>query len=101
LLLLACRPPITARNIAEGYAVTIDWDQTLPHCMLWLHDRGLDGAPWNRSFRALGVEPMAAAFDLPQPISTGPNPLNALGHATCLDLPAGRTTLWLTLSVSG
>lgn len=99
-LLLGCRPPVVARFLDEGFAVEVDWDPRLPHCMLWLHDRGLAAPPWGGRFRALGVEPMAAAFDLPEALSLGPNPLAAEGWATALDLPAGRTTLWLRLSVS-
>ncbi len=49
----------------ERYAVTLTWDPAvLPACLLWLSDRGRDFHPWNGRFRGLGVEPVAAPFDL-------------------------------------
>jgi hypothetical protein len=100
VMLFGCEPSIEATYPDEGFRLRLTWDARLPHCMLWLHDRGLDDPPWGGRFRTLGIEPMAAAFDLPEGMSTGDNPLRQDGHATCLDLPAGETRLWLRLAVS-
>jgi galactose mutarotase-like enzyme len=99
VLLLGARPPLVARWLDEGWSLRVDWDG-LPHLMLWVHDRGLAEPPWGGRFRALGVEPMAAAFDLPEPVSVGPNPLAAEGWATALDLAPGVTRLRLRLEAA-
>jgi hypothetical protein len=93
VMLAGVREPVRARFIEEGFELEIDWSRTLlPHCMAWIHDRGLDPHPWEGRFRGLGLEPMASAFDGPWELSVGPNPLNALGFATSLLLPAKRPT---------
>lgn len=99
--ILNAEGPISARFLDEGFALEIDWDRsTLPHAMLWLHDRGLAGAPWNGQFRGLGIEPCLAAFDLSTGIATASNPIAAAGYPTCLDLdPERASQMWMTLAV--
>jgi hypothetical protein len=93
--------PIRARFIEEDFKLEIDWSRSLlPHCMVWIHDRGLDSLPWEGRFRGLGLEPMAAAFDGPCELSVGPNPLTALGFPTSLLLSAENPTeLYCSLTV--
>jgi len=48
-----------------GYQVDVIWDDAkLPSCLLWLSNRGRDYAPWDGRVCAVGIEPVAAAFDL-------------------------------------
>ncbi|MEO1249380.1 MAG: hypothetical protein AAFW76_06025 [Pseudomonadota bacterium] len=50
---------------ASAYRVDIDWDRSvLPNCLLWLSNGGREGFPWNGANRAIGIEPVAAPFDL-------------------------------------
>lgn len=71
----------------DGTGVELDWDRgTLPSVLLWISDRALGGDPWEHSYRGLGVEPIAAAFDLHPSISTRSNPLTAAGIPTSLAL---------------
>jgi hypothetical protein len=84
LLLTVVRGPVEAR-FADGCGVVLDWDRTvLPSVLLWISDRALGGDPWEHRYRGLGVEPVAAAFDLPPAVSTGPNPLAAAGVRTAV-----------------
>lgn len=49
----------------KGYRVDVDWDRRiLPSCLLWFSNGGRTGFPWNGINRAIGIEPVAAAFDL-------------------------------------
>lgn len=101
VLLAGMAGPIRAEFIDEGFALEIDWDrEALPHCMLWIHDRGLDGKPWSGRYRGLGVEPLAAAFDGPVSLSAGHNPLAQEGFGTAISLAPGQPTeIGLTLKV--
>lgn len=75
----------------EGWAATLEWEAAvLPSVMLWVSNRGRQGAPWSGRHLALGVEPCAAAFDLGVAASAGPNPLAAEGVATALALAPGQ-----------
>jgi len=52
-------------DIQNGYAVSLSWDiDTFPRCLLWLSNRGRTAYPWCSRFCAIGIEPVAAAFDL-------------------------------------
>jgi len=83
--LLDVTPPLTARTSA--YVVTLDWDSDiLPHVLLWISDRGIAEPPWDGHYRGFGVEPIAAAFDFPDEVSTSTNPLRVEG---------ARTSVWL------
>lgn len=79
--------PLTGTYLDEGAGFELDWDRTLlPTLMFWHTDGGIGGAPWNNQFRALGCEPLASAFDFHTDVSTGPNPINARGVKTWVDL---------------
>jgi galactose mutarotase-like enzyme len=102
ILLAGMKGPIRASFLDEGFGVTIDWPRDLlPHCLLWIHDRGIDVPPWNGSYRGIGIEPMAAAFDAPWAVSVGDNPLNAAGFPTALEVSLGRPVeLYCEMSVA-
>ncbi len=90
LLLTGVRGPVTARFGDDGSGVVLDWDRSvLPSLLLWISDRALGGDPWGHRYRGLGVEQVAAAFDLPPAISAGPNPLLAAGIRTAVPLEPG------------
>ena len=77
--------PLTATYHREGAGFVLDWDRTLlPSLQIWHTDRGIEGAPWHGQYRGLGLEPLAAAFDLHDDASTGSNPINARGVATSI-----------------
>jgi hypothetical protein len=101
VMLAGIRAPLRARFIEEGFEMEIDWSRTLlPHCMIWIHDRGLDMDPWTGRFRGLGLEPIASAFDGPWELSAGPNPLRDLGFPTSVFLPVeSPTELYCSLTV--
>lgn len=79
--------PLTGIYLDEGAGFELDWDRDLlPTLMMWHTDGGITGEPWNGQFRAIGLEPLAAAFDLHTDVSTGPNPINKRGIKTWVDL---------------
>jgi len=79
--------PLTGTYLDEGAGFELDWDRTLlPTLMFWHTDGGIGGEPWNGQFRALGCEPLASAFDLHTDVSSGPNPINARGVKTWIDI---------------
>lgn len=84
---------VILRNHAEGYAAALDYDSELfPTLMLWVANGGLAGYPWQGRFRALGIEPARAAFDLGQAVSALPdNPWRQAGVPTTIRLAAGET----------
>lgn len=83
--LCGLRGPVQALWLDEGAGLLLDWDRALlPSVQLWHTDGGIGGVPWNHGFRGLGVEPVAAAFDLGQEVSEAPNPISARGVATTL-----------------
>jgi hypothetical protein len=85
--------PITATYLDEGAGVILDWDRTLlPSLQIWHTDRGINGAPWHGQYRGIGLEPIAAAFDFHDSVSTGPNPINARGVPTAITLEQGQWT---------
>lgn len=48
-----------------GYRAALRWNaKDLPGCLLWISNRGRDYAPWDGRVCAIGIEPVAAAFDL-------------------------------------
>lgn len=73
-----------------AYAVDLTWDiRTFPHCLLWLSNQGRKAYPWNRRFRALGIEPVCAAFDLGTEYSTrAETPFTKAGMPTSIRLEA-------------
>ncbi|MFC0678784.1 hypothetical protein ACFFGH_13120 [Lysobacter korlensis] len=91
VLLGGCTGPVRLAYPDERARVELDWDCTvLPSLMLWISDRALDGQPWNRAYRGIGVEPVAAAFDLPSRVSAGENPLGQRGVRTAVALDPVR-----------
>lgn len=93
--LCGMRSPIQATWLDEGAGVVLDWDRTLlPSLQIWHTDRGIAGPPWDGGYRGLGLEPIAAAFDLNDSISTGPNPINRRGVLTAITIdPQNPTTI--------
>ncbi len=87
---------IALANHAEGYRVTVTWDATaLPGCLLWISNQGRRFAPWNGRFRALGIEPIAAPFDLGTTYAASENhPLALSGFRGSVGFKAGRP--WTT-----
>ena len=102
VLLAGMKGPLSAAFLDEGFSLTVDWPRDLlPHCLMWVHDRGIDVPPWNGSYRGLGIEPLAAAFDAPWAVSLGENPLAAAGYPTALELSPGLPVeLYCELSVA-
>lgn len=79
--------PLTGTYLDEGAGFELDWDRDLlPTLMFWHTDGGIGGAPWHNQFRAIGLEPLASAFDFHNDVSTGPNPINARGVKTWVDI---------------
>ncbi len=99
--LCGMRGPVTVRYLEEGFEARLDWDRTLlPHCLIWISDRGVSGRPWEGRFRGLGIEPCASAFDLPGAVSAGENPLSRAGWTTSLSItPARPARLRLRLEI--
>lgn len=93
--LCGMRGPLRAVWLDEGMGVLLDWDRALlPSLQIWHTDRGIGGAPWHNSYRGIGVEPIASAFDLDTSVSCTLNPISARGVATCLTIdPAAPVTL--------
>jgi len=79
---------IKLQNYDESYEVVFNWDITqFPSCLIWISNRGRDYYPWNNRFQAIGIEPIAAAFDLGVVHSRNPSsPLKKLGIKTTYPL---------------
>ena len=97
--LLGVRGPVQARFLDEAAMLELDWDHALlPACQVWVSDRALKTEPWNGSFRGLGLEPTAAAFDFARAASLARSPINDLGYATNLAFaPESPTTIRYSL----
>jgi hypothetical protein len=78
-----------------GAAYRLTWDASvLPSLLLWISNRGRRYAPWNGRNLCVGVEPIAAAFELGCQASLAANPINAQGVATSVTLhPAAPLVL--------
>ncbi|KKC32257.1 hypothetical protein [Devosia psychrophila] len=94
--LCGMRGPLTATYHTQRAGFVLDWERTLlPSLQIWHTDRGVDVPPWNGQYRGLGLEPIAAAFDLHDDASVGPNPINARGVATSIAIhPDAPTFIW-------
>ena len=56
---------VKLQNYDELYEVVFTWDiKQFPSCLLWISNCGREFYPWNKRFQAIGIEPIAAAFDL-------------------------------------
>jgi hypothetical protein len=83
--------PLNGTYLDEGVGFELDWDRDLlPTLMIWHTDGGIGGEPWRNRFRAVGLEPLASAFDFHTDVSTGPNPINARGIRTSIDIDPAR-----------
>lgn len=84
---------VALSNLAEGYVATLSYDSELfPTVVLWIANCGWGAYPWLGRFRALGIEPARAAFDLGQGVSANPsNPWRHQGVATSISLRPGAS----------
>lgn len=74
-----------------GCRLDLRWqDEHLPSCQLWISGQGRQFYPWSGRFRGLGVEPVAAPFDMGPAIAASENALNRAGVATAIRLAAGK-----------
>jgi galactose mutarotase-like enzyme len=95
ILLTGTGGMVTLENHAEGYAVALRWDAgALPSCLLWISNRGRQFYPWNGRFLAIGIEPVAAPFDLGMGWADADSPLRRAGISTAVNLKAG--SIWST-----
>jgi len=78
-----------------GYAVHFNYNATLlPSLVIWVSNCGRDEAPFDGTFRTLGIEAVAGAFDLGPHVSTSPsNPIAQSGLSSFVELPAGEQLL--------
>lgn len=76
----------------EGFRARLSWQKEhFPSLLLWYSNRGRKACPWNGRHVALGVEPIASAFDLGPAISNATNPLASSGAATAVAFEPGQT----------
>jgi len=82
---------IALAYVQLGYKVVQSWDAShFPSCLLWISNRGRGFYPWSGRHRGLGVEPIAAPFDLgPATAQSGEDPLARAGVPTSVTLTAG------------
>lgn len=87
LQLCGCDGRVVLTDAARGARYRLTWDaRQLPSLLLWISNRGRRYAPWNGRNLCVGVEPVAAAFELGCTTSLAPNPIQARGVATALEL---------------
>jgi hypothetical protein len=93
--LCGMRSPLRATYPDEGAEVELDWDRSLlPSLQIWHTDGGIKAPPFGGIYRGIGLEPVASAFDLGADVSCGPNPINARGIATQIQIdPAAPVTI--------
>ncbi len=91
LLLTSTNGQVRLELPNAGYSATVSWDASeLPSCALWYSNRGRDYAPWDGRVCAIGIEPVAAAFNLGQPHNVSPDtPLAHAGVRTAVQLTEG------------
>lgn len=85
------------------YAVALSWNiELFPQCLLWISNRGRKAYPWNGRFCAIGIEPIAAAFDLGVAHSANTRgPMSQAGTITQAQLSSHEplsTSYWIQLS---
>ncbi|SHO66574.1 hypothetical protein SAMN02745172_03233 [Pseudoxanthobacter soli DSM 19599] len=89
--LCGARGPVAVIFAHEAARLVLDWDRTLlPSCQIWISDRALQSAPWGGTYRGLGIEPIASAFDFAETLSGMSNPISEKGIATTLAIEPGR-----------
>ncbi|MEH6631800.1 MAG: hypothetical protein V7776_13270 [Halopseudomonas aestusnigri] len=89
-------------HLQGGYSATLNWDsETLPSCLLWISCGGREYYPWNGRVKAIGIEPIAAPFDLGIAQSGDlETPLAAAGIPTGIQLdPAKSLTINYSISI--
>lgn len=95
VLLTGTGGAVTVEDREAGHAVTVRWEaERLPSCLLWISNGGRTFPPWNGRFRALGIEPIAAPFDLGLRWAEGATLLGAAGVPVATRLRAGEA--WAT-----
>lgn len=97
-LLLLTEPggEVSLSYLERGYRAAIRWNpEDLPCCSLWYSNGGRQFPPWNGRVRAIGIEPVAAAFDLGQGLSlSAETPLAKRNIATSIEIEPGNP--WMT-----
>ena len=92
-LLLLTEPggEVSLSYLERGYRAAVRWNpEDLPSCSLWYSNGGRQFPPWNGRVRAIGIEPVAAAFDLGQGLSlSAETPLAKRNIATSVEIGAG------------
>jgi hypothetical protein len=85
--LCGCDGHVLLADSASGAQYRLSWDaRRLPSLLLWISNRGRQYSPWNGRNLCVGVEPVASAFELGCTASLAPNPIQARGVATQLEL---------------
>lgn len=83
---------VALHYLTEGFRARLSWQKEhFPSLLLWYSNRGRKAYPWMGRHVALGVEPVASAFDLGPAVSNADNPLSRNGTATRIDFEPGRT----------
>lgn len=68
---------------AARYRLRLSWDgDAIPGLVLWISNGGRSYHPWNGRHYGLGVEPVAAAYNLGVAVSNADNPIAQAGVAT-------------------
>lgn len=88
ILLTGTNGSVGLSNAKQGCVTTMEWDvKQMPSCMLWISNGGRAYYPWNSRVSALGIEPVASAFDLGIGHSLSNNtPFSKKGIATCISI---------------
>lgn len=79
-----------------GHRIDVTWNaDDLPCCLLWLSNRGRDYGPWDGRVCAIGIEPIAAPFDLGEMFSASADtPLARAGLRSSIEL--AKDQVWST-----
>lgn len=71
----------------KGVKLTLLWDkEKLPCCLLWISNRGRQHVPWCGRNCALGIEPIASAWDMADLSLLDDNPVRQRGIKTNVTL---------------
>ncbi|WP_120496704.1 hypothetical protein [Kiloniella sp. EL199] len=99
VLLSGTEGKVKLDHTEEGYSTLLQWDaEILPSCLLWISCGGRDYYPWNGRVRAIGIEPIAAPFDLG--ITQSDDPLSTAGISTGIQLdPTNPLTINYSVSL--
>jgi hypothetical protein len=89
--LCGVKGPVRAIWRDEAAGLEIDWDRVLlPSVQLWHTDGGISAPPFSGRYRGLGVEPVAAAFDLGDGTARADNPITRRRVPTTLPIAPDR-----------